>query len=110
MRGLLVTGVDVHVELDELDRVVGDELPDDREPRDQNAGGDQDPIVGASGDERWELVEGGGEDFDDAEELEDLEVVGRRFAIGSALCRELAVEVFEERLVCADCSAFAGQG
>ncbi len=54
----------------------------------------------------WPPVSGGCDDVPQ----QSLEVVDRRFAVGFALCRELAVEVFEERLGCADCSAFAGQG
>ena len=90
------SGVRVEVQFDQFDSAVACELPNDREPRDQDAGGDQDAVVRATGDECGQVVEAGGEDLDDAKELKDLEVVRGWFAVRAPLDAELTVEVIEE--------------
>ena len=98
----------IDVELDQFECAVDGELTDDREPGHEHSGRDEDAIVGASRDERREIVPPRSEHFDDAKELEDLEVVDRRLAVRAALRAELAVEIREERRAGTDRPALAG--
>lgn len=54
---LLVGSIEVEVDAEHDDAVVGDELPDGRRYCDEGATDDQDPIVGSTGVRNWERVE-----------------------------------------------------
>jgi hypothetical protein len=75
---------------------VGSELTDDGESRHEHADGDQDLVVVAVSEEPWQVIETDSEAFHDAEQLEHLEVVRRRFARRTAFGGQLSIEVLEE--------------
>ena len=71
---LLVGSIEVEVEVEHDDAVVGDELPDDHRYCDEGATDDQDPIVGSTGVRNWEHVEVLSKLIDNGRRVDDDEV------------------------------------
>ena len=72
---LLVGPIEVELDAEQHDAVVGDELPDDDRYCDEGATDDQDPIVRATGVRVWERVEVLSELLDDCRQVDDDESV-----------------------------------
>ena len=71
---LLVGPIEVDLDAEQHDAVVGDELADDHRRCDEGATGDQDPVVGTVGVRNGECVEVLSELIDDRRKVDDDEV------------------------------------
>jgi len=92
---LLVGPIEVDLDAEQHDAVVGDELADDHRRCDEGAAGDQDPLVGTVGVGDGQCVEVLSELIDDRRKVDDDEVGTRRLSVGPSVAAELAVEVVE---------------
>ena len=96
---MIVGPIEVELDAEQHDAVVGDELPDDDRCCDEGATDDQDPIVRAAGISDWERVEVPSELVDDRRKVDHDEVGTGRITVRAAVAAELAVEIVEEYLV-----------
>jgi uncharacterized caspase-like protein len=99
---LVRLGVEVEADVEQLDRSVGGDRPDDRDPANRDAGRDEEPVVRTTAHRLRQFVEARGEGVDDRKQVDRQEVVDRRFAARTALDAEHPVEPVELRMQDAD--------
>ncbi len=87
---------EVNINRDEFDCLVSRELADDVERPRLHAAGEQHPVVTTPRDQLREVVEPFSESVNDTQQLNRLEIPGRRFTVWSAFRAQLTIKVLKE--------------